>query len=256
MIGRRIPKTTFNSPEYKQNMREKSRSRWADPEYKRQVSQAISDGWRRKREERERLEALKPKPEPYHVPDLPGEEWRDVVGFEGQYAVSNMGRVKSLDRVLPHKTHGTWHIRERLIKPGMVGHGKVHYQTVAFHVGKGKMECRRVHRLVAEAFIPIIHGKNQVNHIDGNRNNNRASNLEWCTGKENMAHAWNMGLCETIITCKARTVQNVETGEIFRSIAEAGRAYNVADGAIGHAIRNGKTSRGYHWKYADQPEQE
>ena len=64
-----------------------------------------------------------------------------------------------------------------------------------------------------------------------------------------MDHAWKHGLCRNIVTCKAKSVVNVETGEKFESIAEAERAYNVASGAIGHAIRNGKKSMGYHWQY-------
>ena len=229
----------------------KSKDRWMDPEYKRRVSQAISDGWKRRREERERLEALKPKPEPYHVPDLPGEEWRDVLGFEGQYAVSNMGRIKSLDRILPHEEHGTRHIRERLLKQKASGPGENHYFGVMLHTGHGKMVHRRIHRMVAETFLPNPDSKNQINHIDGNKANNALSNLEWCTSKENMDHAWRMGLCENIVTCKARAVQNVETGEIFQSMRAAERHYNVAFGAIGHAVRKGKTSLGYHWRYVE-----
>lgn len=224
---------------------------WADPEYKQRVSKAISDGWKRRREERERLEALKPKPEPYRVPDLPGEEWRDIKGFEGQYAVSNLGRVKSLERTLPHKTHGTWHIRERLLRQGLGGPGPRKYCLVSLHVGGGKMICLRVHRLVAEAFLPMIDGKNQVNHIDGNKLNNSADNLEWCTGRENVEHAWKAGLCENIVTCKSRAVQNVETGETFESIATAERVCGNRNGAIGHAVRKGSRAFGYYWQYVE-----
>lgn len=243
-------KELWTNEEYRENQITRTKEKWSDPEYRKRVSQAISDGWKRRREERERLEALKPKPEQYHVPNLPGEEWRDCIGFEGCYAVSNLGRVKSLDRVLKHKTHGTWHIKERLLKPGYVGPGK--YLGVSFHLGNGEMENHKVHRLVAEAFIPKVEGKDFINHIDGNKQNNTVENLEWCTPKENSDHAWRTGLCKNVITCKARAVVNVETDEHFSSIAEAEQAYHVASGAIQHAIRRGTRSCGYHWNYVER----
>ena len=234
---------------------ESSRKKWAGPEYRKRVAQAISDGWKRRREERERLEALRPKPEPYHVPDFPGEVWRDITGFEGCYAVSNMGRVKSLDRELPHKTHGVWHIRERVLKPGEIGNrnGKQSYLAVMLHTGGGKMMPCRIHRLVAEAFIPNPDGKEQVNHIDGNKANNRADNLEWCTSQENVDHAWKHGLCENVGRVNARPVVNEDTGQVFRSIKEAELACHISPGAIQHCVgRKTKTAAGYRWRYLDE----
>ena len=239
----------------KSSMSESIRKRWADPEYKKRVAQAISDGWKHRREERERLEALRPKPEPYHVPDLPGEVWRDITGFEGCYAVSNMGRVKSLNRELPHKTHGVWHIRERVLKPGEIGNrnGKQSYLAVMLHTGGGKMMPCRIHRLVAEAFIPNPDGKGQVNHIDGNKANNRVDNLEWCTSQENVDHAWKHGLCENVGRVNARPVVNEDTGQVFRSIKEAELVCHISPGAIQHCVgRKTKTAAGYRWRYLDE----
>lgn len=196
-----------------------------------------------------------PIPEPYHVPNLPGEEWRDIAGFEGKYAVSNMGRVKSLDRQLPHKTHGTWHIRERILKQGNTGrkYRGQSYLSVMFHVGSGKMECHRVHRLVAEAFIPNPEGKEQVNHIDGDKTNNRVDNLEWCTAQENINHAWNHGLYENVGKQNARPVINIDTGEVFQSVSEAEHIYNIANSAIQHcASLKTETAAGHRWQYLDE----
>lgn len=218
------------------------------------MSQAISDGWRRRREERERLQALMPKPEPYHVPDLVGEEWRPIAGFEGVYAVSNYGRVKSLDRILPHKTYGTWHLKEKLLRPNFCGPNKLKYLSVQLHLGGGKMVPKKIHRLVAEAFLPKVEGKNQINHIDGDKSNNCVSNLEWCTAQENIDHAWDNGLCDAISESHRRPVINLDTLEIFDCVRAAESAYGKVSGNIQHAAsttcRN-MFAYGYRWQYLD-----
>lgn len=101
------------------------------------------------------------------------EEWRDVVGFEGYYQVSNLGRVKSLDRV---KCDG---IR-------MIGRiRKTHKDACGYELVQlrkdGIIKHYSVHRLVATAFIPNPCNLPQVNHKDENRSNNVVGNLEWCT---------------------------------------------------------------------------
>ena len=220
---------------------------WADPEYKAEMRRKISEGWKRRRAE---IEASKPAKEVYHVPDLPGEVWKDVKGYEGKYAVSNMGRVKSLNRDLPHAEHGTWHINERLLKPAWSGYRADHsdgYMFVFLHSGGGKQKIKRIHRLVAEHFLPTNEGREVVNHIDCDRSNNRADNLEWVTPKENSQHARRNNRFDYSDRC--RKVMNEETGEVFNSVTEAERTYNVASGAIQHAATKGRTSCGCHWRY-------
>lgn len=109
------------------------------------------------------------------------EIWRKIEGFE-KYEVSNLGRVRSLNY---RKTKET-----KILKPGKdkKGYLKVNLYKSSKHSSK------RVHRLVATAFIPNLDNKTQVNHIDGNKQNNTVSNLEWCTNSENMQHAWRTGL--------------------------------------------------------------
>lgn len=237
----------------RKNFGDKSRERWQKKDYKEQVSKAISDGWKRRREEKERLAAMLPNPELYHVPNLPGEIWRDINGFEGCYAVSNLGRVKSLHRDLPHKEHGKWHIAEKLLKQGLTGRKPACYKSVCLHIGNGKMQIKRVHRLVAEAFIPKVDGKDFINHKDCNKFNNCVDNLEWCTPKENTDHAWRNGRCESIRKKNRKPVINIDTGECFNSITEACRKYGITGRSIYQAAdKPNRTAAGFHWKHAER----
>ena len=243
-----MKKRLKDNPDVVKRSAETMKQKWADPEYKARVSQKISEGWRKRVAE---IEANKPPIELYHVPDLPGEVWKDVVGYEGHYAVSNLGRVKSLHRDLPHKTHGTWHISEHLLSQGFTGpkqNGQ--YLGVSLHSGNGHMKMMKVHRLVAEAFIPKVEGKDLINHKDCNKTNNSVDNLEWCTCLENVHHAMANDRMDWS-GVKRRAVMNVETGETFKTITEAEKKYNAASGGIGHACRKGCRSAGYHWKYVD-----
>ena len=102
---------------------------------------------------------------------------RDIEGYENYYAVTECGKVysKRYDKFL---RHGEWVDR---------------YRTVVLTVNYIS-KCISVHRLVAIAYIDNPGNKPQVNHIDGDKLNNHASNLEWCTNKENSAHAFKLGL--------------------------------------------------------------
>ena len=114
--------------------------------------------------------------------DLPGEEWRDIEGFEGLYQISNCGRVKSFKC---ERTH--------IMKPANSGNG---YLIVDFKKD-GKRTRKFIHRLVALAFIENVGDKSDVNHIDGNKQNNRVENLEWATRSENVLHAFKNKLMPT-----------------------------------------------------------
>ena len=117
------------------------------------------------------------------------EEWRDVSGYEGLYQVSNLGRVRSLDRWRKNGS-GEYKQKGRILNQGDTTTG---YKQIVLNKDK-KRKTLKVHRLVAIAFIPNPENKPNVNHIDGNPHNNNVENLEWCTQAENVQHAINTGL--------------------------------------------------------------
>lgn len=112
-------------------------------------------------------------------------EWKALVGYEGRYEVSNTGLIRSI-----RSNHGKY--QERLIKP-YVRSNTCRYHYVNLTV-KDHTTTEAVHRAVAKAFISNPLNKPMVNHIDGNKLNNNAWNLEWCTCSENHKHAYATGL--------------------------------------------------------------
>lgn len=114
------------------------------------------------------------------------EIWKPIDGYEGLYEVSNLGNVRKL-RFINNRTN-----KNKVFEIAPQHNGKG-YLKVALYI-EGTCKQKLVHRLVAEAFIPRIKGREFVNHIDGNKENNAVSNLEWCTRSENMIHAYRVGL--------------------------------------------------------------
>lgn len=113
------------------------------------------------------------------------ETWKPIKGYENRYEISSLGRVKSLSRhkcVLQGKEKRT---HEKILKFDQHKNG---YLFVCLY-NKSKKHAYPVHRLVAEAFIPNTRNLTQLNHIDGDKTNNKINNLEWCTAKENNLHS-------------------------------------------------------------------
>lgn len=117
------------------------------------------------------------------------EDWVDIIGFEGLYRISNLGRVKMLAKTWRVNKGGICSIGESYKKFYKRGQ----YPMVQLRKN-GKFKSFLVHRLVAIHFIPNPENKREVNHIDGNKNNTSLSNLEWNTPEENMKHAYSIGL--------------------------------------------------------------
>ncbi|UGO50839.1 HNH endonuclease [Bacillus phage vB_BanS_Sophrita] len=117
------------------------------------------------------------------------ETWKTVIGYENIYEVSDLGRVRSVDRVVDSGG------RKFLRKGKILGLYKRQEKYLTVSLSKeGKSKTFTVHRLVALHFLDNQDDKLDVNHIDGNKENNHASNLEWVTRSENVIHAHKSGL--------------------------------------------------------------
>ncbi len=115
------------------------------------------------------------------------EEWRDIEDFEGYYQVSNLGRVKSLERHI-HCYDNRWKkYVDKVNKEKIMSPSGDRYKFVDLRKNN-EYSSRYIHRLVASAFIPNPDNKPEVNHKDRNPSNNRLDNLEWATSKENTIH--------------------------------------------------------------------
>lgn len=124
------------------------------------------------------------------------EIWKPIKGYEGIYEISNFGKVKSI-RYFNHVNNKIYS-REKILKLSLNEKG---YFRVGLYKS-GKEIKFKVHRLVAENFIPNPNKYNEVNHIDGNKQNNCVDNLEWCTHSHNIKEAVKLGLIVPPINIK------------------------------------------------------
>lgn len=149
------------------------------------------------------------------------ENWKPVLGYEGYYEVSDLGRVRRVDRLV--KT-GIRHSETRM------AHGRVlkqnnkrnGYLTVDL-CKDNKVKTISVHKIVATAFVPRMDGETEVNHLNCNKHDNRAINLEWCTPQENKDHAKAHGKYVNQHKIPVRCKQN---GMVFGSSYEAAEWLN------------------------------
>lgn len=180
------------------------------------------------------------------VVNLPNEQWRDIPGYEGEYQVSNLGRVKRVEHTLVRANGHIMLYHERLPKLKTDEDG---YLSVAL-CHKGKIKYERVHRLVAGSFLDNHNNLPQVNHKNGIKNDNRVANLEWCSASSNIRHRiYKLGVLPSMVP---RKILCVETGETFDSISKASRKYNIAVPNMVAVLRKNKyhhTAGGFHWKY-------
>ena len=205
------------------------------------------------------------------IRDLPGEVWKDIVGFEGKYQVSNKGRVKSLDRYFTKSNGAIVFYPGQILKIQKENSKRTYLTNCRVNLQLGYMRNKEsaasrkfnVNRLVAEAFIPNLDNLEIVLHKDGDITNNRVENLEWSSVESHRDHerytlGKQLGAAKKKVLC-------VETGIIYNSLQEAAEAIGLKKCKSNHVgltkalqkltVSSGKYKpnpdqvwRGYHWK--------
>ena len=179
------------------------------------------------------------------------EIWLDIAGYEGLYQISNLGRVKSLERTFVDKIGRERTFRGRILKPKTERSG---YLQVSLCNGSGKKKSFLVHRLVCETFHENPENKPCVNHIDENRTNNAASNLEWCTYAENNNHGTRpTSVAKALGKPVGQYTRDGKLIKVWQSTMEVQRQLGFNNAFISEVARGKyKTAYGYVWKYVEE----
>lgn len=178
------------------------------------------------------------------------EIWKPTPGYEGYYEVSGLGRVRSLDRISRNR-YGEYIRKGKLLTPNRTADG---YLEVGIWDGETSRN-KSIHRLVAMTFISNPLNSLEVNHKDGNKENNTIDNLEWATHRENMDHCYRTGLRErrphAAILHNMKSVRCIETGVIFDCAKACGESFGI-DSMVVLSSCNNQTKNprcGYHFEY-------
>ena len=184
------------------------------------------------------------------------EIWKDIEGYEGLYQVSNLGRIKSLDRYMNNK-YGT-----KTLKKGKILINSIIKRTGYLRVSlakNGTFISKQVHRLVANAFLPNPNNYPIINHKDENKQNNNVNNLEWCTVEYNNnygTHNFKISKSHKINQKNSKSVLQYDLNGNFikewKSTREIARELNIYNNNICRCCNNiVKQSYGYVWKYKE-----
>ena len=188
------------------------------------------------------------------------EVWKDVAGYEGYYQVSNMGKVRSVDRKVRHSGTFTRIAYGKTLRQKTSSTGG--YCTVGLRRDGHDPEQKKVHRLVAIAFIPNPDNLPEVNHIDEDKTNNCVANLEWVTHKQNENHGTKqirkVAHTDYSVIAKKNSKKviqydrNMNEIKVWDSLAAIHKELGYSQGNISMAC-NGKYSRalyGCFWRWA------
>lgn len=184
--------------------------------------------------------------------EKPNEEWRQIAGCEGSYEASSLGNVRSLPRIDSRGNRSSGKIL-RPFRDGNKG-----YVAVDLHNKRTKL-----HRIIAQTFIANPENKGQVNHKNGNPADNRAENLEWVTGQENIRHSYDvlgkkssgghLGKIGAAHHCSKRVIGRcLENGveRVFPSATEAARELGISSGSVPRCCSGKyKSSKGWSFRY-------
>ena len=163
------------------------------------------------------------------------EIWKDIKGFEGVYQISNLGNCRSLDRYItyiqtnqhdPIGKEVKQFIKGRVLTPRLTKQGR---RRVQLHD-----KDYYIYRLVVSNFIRPLEPGEEVNHIDGNKQNDRLDNLEICSRVENQNHAYNTGLNQNF----EKAIRVEVNGVIYNSLGEASKAIGVSKQTLSKALKN------------------
>lgn len=214
---------------------------------------------------------------------MKNEIWKDVPNYEGLYQVSNLGNVKSMPRMIITKNRFgeiTKKVKSKKNKPHL--NKKTGYYQIILSKNK-KTKMFLLHRLVAITFIPNPNKLPQINHKDGNKQNNCVDNLEWCTCSENIKHAFanNLNHSNFKVQCGSKnpffgkhhsteTKQKIKEShykkvaqydknnnliKIWDSILQVQKELNINNGNISTCCKQKrKTAGGYIWRYVNEEE--
>lgn len=174
------------------------------------------------------------------------EIWKDIMGYEGYYQVSNLGNVRSLDRVITYSNGSNVLTKGKVMAQNVCGRG---YKQIHLKMN-GKRKPFNVHRLVAQAFIPNPNNLPQINHINEDKTDNRVDNLEWCDNRYN--NTYNNIQFKRPNKRRKTILQLDLDGNLVRewfSIREIERETGMCRAYISKGCKNGEKVYNNYWKY-------